>query len=111
MTVRSFQERSLGPLDPASGNPLGGEFYSVFNAEYEIPITAIEGLNLVGFTDAGNVLATSGQAGLSNMRYAIGLGVRYATPIGPIRAEYGYNPDRQPREPQGTFHFGFGFTY
>lgn len=111
LTVRSFQERSLGPIDPASGEPLGGEFYSVFNAEYEIPIPALEGLSVVGFTDAGNVLVDAGQAGLSNLRYAVGLGLRYTTPVGPIRAEYGYNPDQRPGEPQGTFHFGFGFSY
>ena len=111
LTVRSFQERSLGPIDQTSGNPLGGEFYTVFNAEYEIPISALEGLSVVGFTDAGNVLLDASQAGFSNMRYAVGLGLRYTTPIGPIRLEYGYNPDQQPGEPQGTFHFGFGFSY
>ncbi len=36
-TVRSFGERDLGPLDP-KGNPVGGEFYTVFNTEYTFPI-------------------------------------------------------------------------
>ncbi|MDF1823926.1 MAG: BamA/TamA family outer membrane protein [Verrucomicrobiales bacterium] len=110
-SVRSFQERSLGPIDPGSGEHVGGEFYSVFNAEYEIPIGAFDGLSLVGFADAGNLLQDYDDASLDDMRYAIGAGLRYLTPIGPIRLEYGYNPDQQPGEPQGTMHIGFGFSY
>ena len=49
-------------------------------------------------------------AGLTGMRYAVGIGLRYQTPIGPLRLEYGYNPDQRPGEPQGTFHIGFGFS-
>lgn len=110
-TVRSFQERSLGPRDPVSGYHIGGEFYTIFNVEYEIPIEKIDGLSLVAFGDAGNLLPDAGDAGLDNLRYAVGMGIRYRTPIGPLRFEYGYNPDQQPGEPQGTFHVGFGFSY
>lgn len=110
-TVRSFQERSLGAIDPGSGFHIGGEFFTVFNAEYEIPVTAFDGLSLVTFADAGNLLSDSGDAGLDHLRYAVGAGLRYLTPIGPLRLEYGYNPDQQPGEPQGTMHLGFGFSY
>lgn len=110
-TVRSFQERGLGPRDPVNGHEVGGEFYTVFNAEYEIPIEAVDGLHFVFFGDAGNLLFDASDAGLNNMRYAVGAGLRYRTPIGPIRAEYGLNPDPLPGEPEGTFHVGFGFSY
>lgn len=110
-TVRSFQERSLGPRDPVSGYHIGGEFYTIFNAEYEIPVKQIDGLSFVAFTDAGNLLLDADDAGLDQLRYAIGVGLRYRTPIGPLRLEYGYNPDQQPGEPQGTFHVGFGFAF
>ncbi len=110
-SVRSFQERSLGPIDPTSGHPVGGDFYTVFNAEYEIPLAAVKGLSVVPFADAGNLIFDDSDAGLEDLRYALGLGLRYATPIGPIRAEYGYNPDQRPGEPQGTFHIGFGLGY
>ena len=110
-SVRSFQERSMGFRDPSSGYAIGGEFYSVFNIEYDIPIGSLDGLSVVPFADAGNLLLDSGDAGLDDMRYAVGLGIRYRTPIGPLRVEYGYNPDWRPGEPQGTFHVGFGFAY
>ncbi len=110
-SVRSFQERSLGPRDPKSGDPVGGNFYTIFNAEYEIPISALPGLSIVPFADAGNLLFDESDAGLSHLRYALGLGLRYDTPIGPIRLEYGWNPDAQAGEPDGTLHLGFGLGY
>jgi outer membrane protein assembly complex protein YaeT len=107
-TVRSFGERTLGPLDP-KGNPIGGEFYTVFNVEYTFPIFGeLEGAL---FYDAGNLLPTSEQPGLDNMRYALGGGLRYKLPIGPIRLDYGWNPDRQPGEDFGAFHLSFGFAF
>lgn len=107
-TVRSFGERDLGPLD-RHDNPLGGEFYTVFNAEYTFPIYG----ELQGalFFDAGNLLPTSEHPGLDDMRYAIGMGLRYKLPIGPIRLDYGVNPDQRPGEDVGAFHFSFGFAF
>ncbi len=110
-SVRSFQERSLGLRDPASGYAVGGNFYTVFNAEYEVPLGFVDGLSVVPFADAGNLIYDVSEASLDDMRYAVGLGLRYETPIGPLRAEYGYNPDQRPGEPQGTFHVGFGLGY
>jgi outer membrane protein insertion porin family len=107
-TVRSFGERTLGPLDP-KGNPIGGEFYTVFNVEYTFPIFG----ELQGalFFDAGNLLPTSEHPGLDDMRYGLGGGLRYKLPIGPIRLDYGWNPDRQPGEDFGAVHFSFGFAF
>jgi outer membrane protein assembly complex protein YaeT len=107
-TVRSFGERTLGPLDH-HGNPLGGEFYTVFNAEYTFPIYG----ELQGalFADAGNLLPTSEEPGFDEMRYALGGGLRYKLPIGPIRLDYGWNPDRRRNEDFGAFHFSFGFAF
>ena len=46
-----------------------------------------------------------------DMRYAIGVGLRYKLPIGPIRLDYGVNPDPRPFEDFGAFHFSFGFAF
>jgi outer membrane protein assembly factor BamA len=112
-TVRSFGERELGPHD--NGYPIGGEFFSVFNVEYTFPIYG-ELLGAV-FFDAGNLLPNSTDpfehvtAGFDDMRYAVGVGLRYKLPIGPVRLDYGYNPDRRADEDQGAFHFSFGFAF
>jgi outer membrane protein assembly factor BamA len=107
-TVRSFGERKLGPLDP-KGNPIGGEFFTVFNVENTFPIYG----ELQGalFFDAGDLLPTSEEPGVDDMRYALGGGLRYKLPIGPIRLDYGWNPDRAPGEDFGAFHFSFGFAF
>jgi outer membrane protein insertion porin family len=107
-TVRSFGERDLGPHD-RKGHPLGGEFFTVFNVEYTFPIFG----ELQGalFADAGNLLPTSEEPGLDEMRYAIGAGLRYKLPIGPIRLDYGVNPDPHEDEDFGAFHFSFGFAF
>jgi outer membrane protein insertion porin family len=107
-SVRSFGERDLGPLDP-KGNPIGGEFYTIFNVEYTFPIYGeLQGAT---FFDAGNLLPTSEHPSLDEMRYALGLGLRYKLPIGPIRLDYGFNPDPQKDEDFGAFHLSFGFAF
>lgn len=107
-TVRSFAERELGPKD-AQGNPLGGEFYTVFNAEFTFPL-GIAGLQGAVFADAGNVTDWD-EAGISDLRYALGIGIRYALPVGPLRLDYGFNPDRREGEDIGAFHFSFGVAF
>jgi outer membrane protein assembly complex protein YaeT len=112
-TVRSFAERDLGPKD--HGHPIGGEFFSIFNVEYTFPIYG-EILGAV-FFDAGNLLPNSTDpfenvtAGFDDMRYAVGVGLRYKLPIGPVRLDYGYNPDKRSDEDVGAFHFSFGFAF
>ena len=106
-TVRSFSERKLGPKS-LSGDPIGGEFFTVFNAEMTFPL--VRGLQGAVFVDAGN-LTTSDDIGLSDMRYAVGLGLRYKLPIGPLRLDYGLNPSPQADEERGAFHFSFGFAF
>ena len=62
------------------------------------------------FVDAGN-LRSWVDAGVQDMRYAVGLGLRYATPVGPLRLDYGINPDPREDEEFGAFHFSFGAAF
>lgn len=106
-TVRSFAERALGPKD-RSGDPVGGELFTVFNAELTFPLyRALQG---AAFVDVGNLSRTTTD-GLSDMRSAVGLGLRYKLPIGPLRLDYGLNPAPRGDEARGAFHFSFGFAF
>ncbi len=107
-TVRSFREKHLGPSDK-EGYPLGGQFYTTFNAEYTIPITG--GLKAAIFADAGNLLSDLDDASLNDMHYALGAGLRYDLPTGPIRLDYGYNMNQGPREPSGSIHLSIGIAF
>jgi outer membrane protein assembly complex protein YaeT len=106
-TVRSFAERQLGPKDKG-GNPLGGEFFTAENIEFTFPIR--EGFQGAVFVDAGNLTGWD-SAGFGDMRYALGLGIRYALPVGPLRIDYGVNPDRREDEDFGALHISFGAAF
>jgi len=68
-------------------------FFTVLNAEFTFPI--YRGLEGATFVDAGN-LTDWDMAGFSDLRYAVGLGLRYKLPVGPLRLDYGLNPSRGP---------------
>jgi outer membrane protein assembly complex protein YaeT len=106
-TVRSFAERELGPKDK-SGNPIGGAFYTVGNLEWDFPISGPLGGAV--FVDAGNLVAESSPS-LSDLSFAVGVGLRYDLPIGPMRLDYGYNPSPKEDESIGALHFSFGFAF
>lgn len=111
-SVRSFAERELGPFDRRSGQPIGGQAYTIFNLEYIFPIVAsLQDLRGAVFFDAGNLRPRASQIGFDDERYAIGAGLRYNLPIGPLRLDYGINPNPRENEAFGAFHFSFGFAF
>ncbi len=109
-TVRSFPEREMG-LRSKSGTPLGGTLAQVFNAELSYEI--ISNLEFAIFADAGNLSRDDDNptAFPSDLSYAVGAGLRYKLPVGPLRIDYGYNPDRREGEPSGALHITFGFAF
>jgi len=106
-TVRSYADRELGPKD-LSDNPLGGELNTVVNIEWDFPIAGAFGGAV--FADAGSLTRDASFSG-NDLRYALGLGLRYQLPIGPIRIDYGYNPSPKPGDEPGAFHLSFGFAF
>ena len=109
-TVRSFGERELGPYDVKSGNPIGGEAFTVFNLEYIFPLVLAD-LRGAVFFDAGNLRPQASEFGFGDERYGVGAGLRYNLPIGPLRLDYGINPSPRTNEAFGAFHFSFGFAF
>ncbi len=103
-TIRGFRERRVGPRDPASNDPVGGEALLVGNAEYVFPI--VEFIKGAAFFDAGNVWSKVSDFGSGGYKYGTGVGVRVKTPIGPVKLDYGYPLRVDPGEKkQGRFHF------
>ena len=91
-SVRGYPFQLLGPLD-SSGNPLGGEIFAVSNFELRFPmepVKELKGLGGVLFIDAGNAWLDFDSRDGDFMRYTSGFGLRYDTPLGPIRADIGY---------------------
>ena len=90
----------LGPKDPATGNPLGGQALFLLNLEAGFPlIPAMKALSGVGFFDLGNVFAQLNDFRLTDLESAVGFGLRYRTPFGPVRFELAWKlgaPDAPP---------------
>ena len=107
-TVRSFNERMLGPKDRAKREPVGGETFTVANVEFVTPLR--DNLDFALFGDAGST-GRRISTGFGETGFAIGPGLRYRLPIGPIRLDYGWNPARRPGQPSGAVHFSFGFAF
>ena len=110
-TVRGFTQDSIGPsgLD-ANGDliPTGGSSMTVLNVE--LRLNAGEGFGVVFFCDAGNVWVGQ-EIDFGNLRSACGAGIRYGTPVGPLRIDYGQKTHQLPGESPGEFHFNIGNTF
>ncbi len=72
--------------------PAGGHELFIFNSEGRFPLPIYKGLGGVLFYDGGNVYKTIGFSHfLSDYSNTVGVGVRYQTPVGPIRIDVGHN--------------------
>jgi outer membrane protein insertion porin family len=106
-TLRGFPLDGAGPQRPvevcpngASGCgveinvPSGGKELLIVNSEARIPLPIKKGLTIVPFYDGGNVFSSVGFGGFSSAypySHNAGLGLRYSTPVGPIRVDLGRN--------------------
>jgi|GEM_PF-6853742 len=87
-SLRGFRERSVGPLD-GSLNPLGGRVAFTANAELRIQVAESD-LWLGLFADTGMAWANWETTSLKDLAIGAGFGIRYLTPIGPVRLDIGF---------------------
>jgi outer membrane protein insertion porin family len=136
-SLRGFGLNQAGPRDPCTGFPIGGLAILVFNQEVRFPMKLPIIGNRVGgtiFYDGGNVYTDVNHISfgwkapsitdLNYFSHTVGFGLRYPTPIGPVRVDFGYqlNPAAYQATvipPGGTVgqletlhlpHFGFFFN-
>lgn len=105
-TLRGIGFGIAGPKDPATGEAIGGTTQLIFNTEYIFPLLTDMKLKGVVFFDAGNSYEEFNEFG--KLRYTSGGGVRWISPIGPIRIEWGYNIRKKPGESSSKVEFAFG---
>ncbi|MEO0650212.1 MAG: BamA/TamA family outer membrane protein [Planctomycetota bacterium] len=108
-TVRAFARYELGPQDP-EGNALGGEGQTVFNVELRQQI--YHKLHGALFYDVGNVVLDYQElTEFGDFAGGPGFGLRYLTPIGPIRADFAFNADPRQNEDAFVFHIAVGMPF
>jgi len=102
-SVRGYAYQSLGPKD-ARGNVVGGKHLLAGSIELERAIGTDWGI--AAFYDAGNAFDDFGSFQLAQ---GVGLGVRYYTPVGPIRLDLARQAGVS--DPQYRFHFTVGMQF
>ncbi|HTQ35984.1 MAG TPA: BamA/TamA family outer membrane protein, partial [Steroidobacteraceae bacterium] len=104
-TIRGYKFQSVGPTFQIDGNPIGGTGMSAGSVELRQRIGASFGA--VAFVDAGQVSRhLTPLAG--TLRFGAGAGVRYYTPIGPIRLDVAIPVQRRPNDDPFEVYIGLG---
>jgi outer membrane protein insertion porin family len=115
-SLRGFPPNSVGPTiripsAPGAGDEefvYGGDKLLLFVTELEFPIYDPAGLRWVIFFDAGNAFAEDENYSITNLRLDAGFGVRWNSPMGPLRFEWGFPLDRREGEDPVVFNFTIG---
>lgn len=109
-SVRGFSQSSLGPRDPVDNIPIGGQTRLVASAEFIFPIPGTgndRSLRSFVFFDAGNVWPES-QIKVSDLRFSTGLGLNWASPIGPMKLSFGFPLRKMEGDRIQRFQFQIG---
>ena len=101
-TNRAFPDNQAGPRDPTTGFPVGGDAFFFHSTELRFPLIG-DNVGGVLFHDIGNVYDSIDdlsfrfrQKNITDFNYAVnsfGFGIRYRTPVGPIRLDFSLSPD------------------
>jgi outer membrane protein insertion porin family len=105
-SLRGFQWASVGPK--SNGYVIGGLTYGMANAEILFPLIEKIGMRGVVFFDAGNAFLNMGDFDVGEFRTDAGVGIRWNSPLGPLRIEWGYNLHPKEGEDQYQFQFSAG---
>ncbi len=108
-TLRGFETRTVGPRDQDTKEYFGGTTALIMNSELLFPLFGQRGLRGVLFYDAGN--AYDGGIDLNDIRHSAGIGLRWLSPFGPIRLEWGFNLNQRDDEKSSNWEFGMGTSF
>lgn len=117
-SMRGFQYYTVGPFRERTTStgqrlriPLGGTYQFYTNLELEQPLVKEAGLKMVGFFDIGNAWADYQEASKFVLRKNWGFGIRWFSPLGILRFEWGFPLARRPTEDSAVFQFFIGPSF
>jgi outer membrane protein insertion porin family len=114
-SLRGYEYEDLSPFETNEEGEkayIGGNSFLQINLEYIFPLFT-EGLAGVVFFDSGELYDKNeeGSWDLSNLRHSTGAGIRWYSPLGPIRIEYGLKLDPREGEERGRWEFSMGMQF
>ena len=112
-SLRGYDDRTVGPKNPTTGQVIGGRVMAKFGAELRLAVTLEPiPLYILAFAEAGNVFENFQKTDIFDLRRSVGFGARILiNPIGLIGFDIGYGFDRKitdGQDPAWLFHFQFG---
>lgn len=114
--VRGWGRLEISPLSRA-GQPVGGRAFLAATSELRLPL--VPRLGAAVFVDAGNVWRDAWAFRLRDLRYSAGAGLRYDSPFGPVRLDFGYQltpidglrVEGKPQDRRWRVHVTFGQSF
>jgi outer membrane protein insertion porin family len=106
MGPRQFRKNTRGI--PFTNAPVGGSSQLILNNEVIFPLVQGIGLKGVVFFDAGNAYGGDENNVINDARYAAGGGLRWLSPLGPLRVELGFPFNTKPHDQKQLILFSFG---
>ncbi len=111
--LRGFEAGKVGPID--GGDFVGGNYLASFNAASELPIfESLETMDFSLFYDAANVWGVDYNSKINDssaLRSAVGLGIDWYTPIGPMSFSFTQPISKKTTDKTETFRFSLGTTF
>lgn len=119
--IRGFTNSGIGPRDKNTGDALGGKWFAAATAEVQFPLLGISkelGFKGAVFADVGTLYETDVRELTKNkkkklsvldsksLRSSIGASILWASPLGPLRADWAYVLSKESYDHEQLFRFG-----
>lgn len=110
-SIRGFKSAKISPRDPVTGERIGGDKMWYVNLGIIFPLVKDLGLDGELFTDFGNVYDVDDDWDFGDYKKTAGLGINWASPLGPLRLAVGFNLDKKDDEDSSTWDFSIGGSF
>jgi len=110
-SIRGFESSSISPVDPLTGDKIGGDKMWYGTVSVIFPLLKDMGMDGEIFHDFGNVYDIDDNWDFSDYKKTAGVGILWASPLGPIRLAWGFNLDKKDDEDSSNWDFSMGGTF